>query len=68
VDEGMSLKTRLKKMEQKRAPELHPPRFVIVLEDENGRWHDGRGNAVDPAAVGAWVRVIRLVTRVDGPT
>jgi hypothetical protein len=63
----MRLATRLEKVEARLRPEDKEPRLVIVLEDEDGTWHDGRGNAIDPASVGPWVKVIRLVKRNDGP-
>ncbi len=44
--------TRLRSIDRKLRPEEKPPRFVLVLEDEDERWHDGHGNAIDPATVG----------------
>jgi hypothetical protein len=63
----MRLKTRLRDIERKLHLKDKQPRLVIVLEDEDGRWHDGSGNTIDPASVGPWVKVIRLIKRLDGP-
>jgi hypothetical protein len=63
----MRLKTRVREIERKLHPEQKQPRFVIVLEDEDGRWHDGRGNTTKPASMSPCVRVIRLIKRLDGP-
>jgi hypothetical protein len=63
----MRLKTRVRDIERKLRPDETKPRLVIVLEDEEGRWHDGRGNTIDPTTVGPWVRIIRLIKRPDGP-
>jgi hypothetical protein len=61
----MRLTTRLERVEARLRPDDKEPRLVSVLDDEDGTWRDGRGNAVDPASIGPWVKVIRLVNRAD---
>jgi hypothetical protein len=63
----MRLSTRLRVFEAKLRPDDKAPRLVIVFDDGDGVWRDWQGNAVDRAALGPWVRVIRLVERPDGP-
>lgn len=63
----MRITTRVKAMETKLLPESKEPRLIIVLEDADGTWHDGRGNVIDRETVGPMVRVIVLRQRVDGP-
>ncbi len=63
----MRLATRLEKIELKLRPDDKGPRLVIVVEDEDGTWRDAGGNVVDPASIGPWVRVTRIVERADQP-
>jgi hypothetical protein len=63
----MWITTRVRAMETKLLPEAKEPQLIIVLEDADGAWHDGRGHVIDRATVGPMVRVIVLRQRVDGP-
>lgn len=63
----MKLATRLEKIEAKLRPDDDVPRLRIVLEDEDGVWHDGQGHEIDLATVGPLTRVVRLIRRPDGP-
>lgn len=63
----MRIATRVKAIETKLLPQAKEPRLIIVLEDADGTWQDGRGNVIDRETVGPMVRAIVLRQRVDGP-
>jgi len=63
----MQLKTRLRTLEAKFRPEDDVPRLLVVFEEEDGAWHDGRGAAIDPATVNPGTQVIVFSERPDGP-
>jgi hypothetical protein len=47
----MRLATRLRMLEDKLRPEDEVPKVLIVFDEGDGTWHDGRGEAIDPGAV-----------------
>jgi hypothetical protein len=53
-------------LETKLRPDGAPPRLMIILEDEDGVWHDGRGRIIDPSTVSGPLRIIRLIKEVTG--
>jgi hypothetical protein len=63
----MRLTTRLRMLEAKLRPEDDVPKLLIVFEEEDGGWHDGRGVMIDPATVDPRTQVIRFRRRPDGP-
>jgi hypothetical protein len=62
----MRLATRLSTLETKLSAGDDDPGVLIVLEDEDGVWHDSQGTAIDPA-VDPRTQVIRFRQRPDGP-
>lgn len=62
----MRIATRVKAMETKLLPIPNEPPVLIVLEDHDGTWHDGRGTIIDRATVGSMVRVIVWRERAYG--
>ena len=63
----MRLTTRLRMLEAKFRPKDDVPRLLIVFEEEDGGWHDGRGAAIDRATVDPRTQVIIFRKRPDGP-
>ena len=63
----MRLTTRLRTLEAKVRLEDDVPGLLIVFDEEDGVWHDGRGTTIDPAAVDPRTQVIRFRQRPDGP-
>ena len=63
----MRLATRLRRLEAKARREDDGPRLLIVFEEADGTWHDGRGTALDPAAINPRTQVIVFRERPDGP-
>lgn len=63
----MRLTTRLRTLETKLRPEDNVPKLLIVFEEADGVWQDGRGTAIDPSAVAPRTQVIRFRLRPDGP-
>ena len=41
--------------------------ILIVFEEEEGVWHDGRGADIDPASVDPRTQLIVFRERPDGP-
>ena len=62
----MTLKTRLRKLEDKLQREGGIPRLLIVMEGLDGRWLAG-GEDMDPATVESRTHVIVIGTRLNGP-
>ena len=63
----MKLATRLRNLEAKVRREDDVPGLLIVFEEADGAWQDGRGTAIDPATIDPRTRVIRFTQRPDGP-
>jgi len=63
----MRLATRLRKLEAKVQREDDVLGLLIVFADADGTWHDGRGTAIDPAAINPRTQVIVFSEPSDGP-
>jgi hypothetical protein len=63
----MRLTTRLRRLEAKVQREDDVPGLLIVFQEADGTWHDGRGTAIDPAAINPRTQVIVFSERPDGP-
>ena len=63
----MRLATRLRRLEAEVRREDDVLGLLIVFEEEDGVWHDGRRTTIDPAAVDPRTQVIVIGQRSDGP-
>ena len=63
----MGLTARLRTLETKLLPVDDVPGLLIVLEEEDGVWHDWEGAVINPATVDPRTQVIRFRLRLDGP-
>ena len=63
----MRLAMRLRRLEAKVRREDDVPGLLVVIEEEDGIWHDGRGTPIDPASVDPRTQVIVIGQRPDGP-
>jgi hypothetical protein len=63
----MRLMTRLRTLEAKFRPEDDVPKLLIVFEEDDGAWHDGRGATIDRTAVDPRTQVVIFSQRSDGP-
>ena len=64
----MRVAARLRTLEAKGRPEDAAPAFLIVFEEADGRWHDGRGPPIDQGAINPRTQLIVFGQRADGPT
>jgi hypothetical protein len=64
----MRITTRIKAIETKLLPNPKESGLLIVLEDRDGTWHDGRGHVIDRTSVGPLTQVVIMRERPDGPS
>jgi hypothetical protein len=63
----MSLKSRLRKLEQKLGRDDEVRRLLVVFAELDRRWTAGNGEEIDPASIDPRTQVIVFRTRPDGP-